>query len=217
MKMEDETKKYKDRFRVFLILYIFSEPFNDEDKPNFKKVFESEMRIQKLDFLFRYPDYLCHELLLLAKNDNDLKSEVKDIVKDIYANDEPIIRKEEMLRFFFGAYEDIDNIIAFLKSVNFIHFESKKRTDLKTATKKYYITDTAISKFNEGIENLPALKWYINRCELIKKYFGNLSATQLKISQYQVKQYSNTSFNEYIGNINEQVKREYFELYLEKL
>lgn len=215
--MEDETKKYKDRFRVFLILYIFSKPFNNEDKPNLKKVFESEMRIQKLDFLLRYPDYLCHELLSLAKDDNDLKSEVKDIVKHIYANDEPIIRKEEMLRFFFGAYEYIDNIIAFLKSINFIHFESIKRTDLKTATKKYYITDTAISKFNEGIDDLPALQWYIKRCELIKKYFGNLTATQLKVSQYQVRQYSETSFNEYIGDINEQVKREYFDLYSEEL
>lgn len=215
--MEDETKKYKDRFRVFLILYIFSEPFNNEDKPNLKKVFESEMRIQKLDFLLRYPDYLCHELLSLVKDDNDLKSEVKDIVKHIYANGEPIIRKEEMLRFFFGAYEDIDNIIAFLKSINFIHFESIKRTDLKTATKKYYITDTAISKFNEGIDDLPALQWYIKRCELIKKYFGNLTATQLKVSQYQVRQYSETSLNEYIGDINEHVKREYFDLYSEEL
>lgn len=215
--MEDEIKKYKDRLRIFLILHVFSEEYDDAEHPMRKKVFESEMRIQKLDFLLRYPDYLCHELLSLAKNDDALKLEIKNIVKNIYAHDEPTVRKEEMLRFFFGAYEDIDNIIAFLKSINFIHFESKKRTDLKTATKKYYITDTAISKFNEGIEDLPALHWYINRCELIKKYFGNLSATQLKVSQYQVKQYSETSFNEYIGDINKQVKIEYFELYSEEL
>lgn len=31
-----------------------------------------------------------------------------------------------MERFFFGAYEDLDDIVAFLKAYNFIEFESEK-------------------------------------------------------------------------------------------
>lgn len=215
--MENQIRRYKDRLRIFLILYIFSEPFENVSQPNLKMVFESEMRIQKLDFLLRYPDYLCHELLLLTKKNERLKADIKSLVKNIYRDDEPIIRKEEMLRFFFGAYEDIDDIIAFLKSIGFIHFESKKSTDLKTVQKKYYITEKAIEKFEAQMHNFSALQWYVKRCELIKKYFGNLTATELKIAQYQIKEYSNTSLNDFIGDINEQVQKEYFEIYSEEL
>lgn len=213
-----EVKKYKDRLRIFLILYIFSEQYSDINRPNLKKVFESEVRIQKLDFLLRNPDYLCHELLLMVKNQPNSKVEIKDIVKKIFNENEPVVRKEEMLRFFYGAYEDIDNIIAFLKSIDFIHFESKRTSDLKKViSKKYYITQTALLKFDDNISNFPALKWYVDRCNLIKRYFGDFSGSDLKVAQYQVTEYKNTSLNNYIGNIVEQVEVEFFDIYLESL
>lgn len=214
----EEIRNYKDRIRIFLILYIFSEEYSDINRPNLKKIFESEVRIQKLDFLLRNPDYLCHELLLIVKNQSNLEMEIKNVVRNIFSKNEPVIRKEEMLRFFYGAYEDIDNIIAFLKSIDFIHFESKRTSDLKkVVSKKYYITEIALSKFDDDISNFPALKWYVDRCNLIKKYFGDLSGSDLKVAQYQVAEYKNTSLNDYIGNIVEQVETEFFDIYLEPL
>ena len=63
-----------------------------------------------------------------------------------------------MEKFFFGAYEDIDDVIAFLKSIDFIDFTSKKRVDLKTIIeKKYFITQYAIDKFERVIDTLPAI------------------------------------------------------------
>lgn len=216
--METEVKNYKNRLRIFLLLYIFSKPCTVKDKPHLKKIFESEVRIQKLDFLLRNPDYLCHELLLKADNSPNLKTVIKSIIKEIYLDNEPEIRKEEMLRFFFGAYEDIDDVIAFLISVDFIFFESKKTTDLRnTVNKKYYITEYAISKFEKDVDSFPSFNWYVERCKLIKKYFGDLSGSELKVAQYQVEEYRDTSMNEYIKNINQQVKIKFQEIYSESL
>ena len=122
-----------------------------------------------------------------------------------------------MERFFFGAYEDIDDVIGFLKSIDFIDFSSKKSTDLKTIEKHYYITERAIRKMDNTISDLSSLQWYILRCELIKKYFGDLSGTQLKVSQYQIEEYRETSYKNYIGSIKNLVIDEFKKLYNEQL
>ena len=218
MNENEIIRTYKDRLRIFLILYVFSDSHSDPDLPNVRKVFQSEQRIQKIDFLLRNPDYFCHELLNIAKADSILKADIKDEVKNIFLKKEPVFRRLEMERFFFGAYEDIDDVIAFLKSIDFIDFSSKKRSDLKTTIeKKYYVTQYAIDKFESVINTLPAIQWYLERCNLIKKYFGDLSGSQLRISQYRIDEYKNTSYNEYIGSINETVSSEFYNLYSEAL
>lgn len=205
---QDEIRIYKDRLRIFLILYSFSEPYSDSNQPRLKRFFKSEQRIQKIDFLLRNPDYFAYELIGLAKQDTSTKNEVKHIVSEILSNREPELKRIDMERFFFGAYEDIDDIISFLKSIDFIHFTSKRSIDLKTVNKTYYITQFAIDKFNRVIDSLPALKWYVDRCNLIKKYFGDLTGNQLRIKQYQINEYKNTSYREYISGIEDKVKEE---------
>lgn len=218
MNENEKIRIYKDRLRIFLILYTFSEDYSAPELPTVKKVFQSEQRIQKIDFLLRNPDYLCYELLNIAKSHTNHKDDIKIEVKKIFVNKEPVLRRLEMERFFFGAYEDIDDVIAFLKSVGFIDFSSKKRSDLKvTIEKKYYITQYAIDKFKNIIDTLPAIQWYIERCNLIRKYFGDLSGSQLRILQYRIDEYKNTSYNEYIGSINKEVSTEFQNLYSETL
>ena len=203
--------------RIFLILFYFSDEFTSTEHPEYKKIFKSEVRIQKIDFLIRNPDYLAYELLLIAANDTDKRQEIKQIVKSIYDSSEPQLRRLEMERFFFGAYEDIDDVIGFLKSIGFIGFTSRKNSDLKTIEKQYFVTQLAITKANSAISNLPALEWYIRRCELINNYFGNLSGSQLKVSQYQIEEYRNTSFKNFIGEISETVKNDFYSIFNERL
>lgn len=211
-------KPYKDRIRILIILYVFGEPYNNAEKIKARKFFKSELRIQKIDFLLRNPDYLCYELLEKVKSNYNNKEEVKDIIKNVYDLKEPIIKKLEMERFLFGAYEDIDDVIAFLQSLGLIEFSSRKRSDLKnTIDKKYYVNELAINNFKKVKDNFPFIDWYIERCELIKKYFGDLNGTQLKISQYEIDEYKNTSFNDYIQSISERVREEFYNIYLEEL
>ena len=213
----DPVRRYKDRFRIFLILLLFSDEFEDENYPHYKKLFTSEVKIQKIDFLLRNPDYLAYELLLFAKEGRVDLDEIKEIVEDIIREQEPVIRRLEMERFFFGAYEDIDDVISFLKSIDFIDFHSRKNSNLQTFEKKYYITEYALNQTRGKFKKSSSLQWYVNRCELIKKYFGDLSGTELKIRQYQIDEYRNTTYKKYIGDIQEEVKEQYYNLFKEKL
>ncbi|PFV34817.1 hypothetical protein COL01_10745 [Bacillus thuringiensis] len=212
----EEIRLYKDRIRIFLILYLFSEEISDQNE-TCKRVFKSEVRIQKIDFLLRNPDYFAYELILFAKDGKIDKDECKKIVKNIFYSREPSIRRLEMERFFFGAYEDIDDVISFLKSIDFINFKSRRSVDLKTIDKHYYITDFACNKFENTIKKLSSIQWYINRCKLIKRYFGDLSGTQLKVMQYQIDEYRNTSYKDHITDIQNTVKKFYLDMYGEEL
>lgn len=213
----ENIRIYKDRIRIFLILYIFSEEITEQSSTSYKKVFKSEVRLQKIDFLLRNPDYFSYELLLFAREGKFNSNEIKAIVKEIFNTKEPSIRRLEMERFFFGAYENIDDVISFLKSIDFIDYKSKRSINLKKIDKHYYITEFSYGKFEDFLKELPTIQWYINRCNLIKKFFGDLKGSQLKILQYQIEEYRNTSYKEYISEIQGEVRKLYSEMYGEEL
>ncbi|GHU57803.1 hypothetical protein FACS189411_12120 [Bacteroidia bacterium] len=216
--MEDKLKKFRDRLRITLILYTFSKPIQDDGNKDFARVFHTEIKIQALDFLLRYPDFLSCELMDLMANDNSIdKSQIQSIIKDIYTNEEPILRVEEMQKFFYGAYESIDGVILFLKSVGFVDFESKRRSDLQTYDKTYYITNRCIQQIENNLLNIPSVRWYYDRCELIKKYFDHFNGSDLKKRQYRYKEYANIPYTMLIQNLNEQVRTSYYEHFNEEL
>lgn len=207
----DELRMYKDRIRIFFIIYFFSETFNDQKNKDCCRVLHTEVKIQKLDFLIRNPDYLCFELLEQCnRNDND-KKEIKEIIKNIFYSHEPQIRRLEMERFFFGAYEDIDHVIAFLVSVGFIKYKFQRNSVLKLTEKSYYVTNLADEKIRLIMDDVPYLKWYMERCLLIKQYFGEYSGTQLKNLQYKIERYRDTTYKEYIQDIEDLVRQKYYE------
>ena len=216
MHNKEELRCWQDRIRILFILYFFSDDYCNNDYPDRQKVFHTEVRLQKIDFLVRNPDYLSYFLLQVAVRQHSLSGEIKDIVKKIFSNREPVIRKEDMTRFLFGAYENIDNIIAFLYSVNVIDYSSKKDTYLRDIDKHYYITQKGVSKLDD-ISKFPALHWYKDRCLLIKRFFGNYSGEQLKNMQHNVDQYHQTEYSEVIPDITTDVKEKYFSLYNEAL
>ncbi|MFB8374502.1 hypothetical protein [Paenibacillus taichungensis] len=213
----NKIRIFKDRIRIFFIIYFFGEEYHDPNRPDCCKVMQTEVKIQKLDFLLRNPDYLAYELMELLKTSTIKKSEIKDEIKQIFIENEPEVRRLEMERFFFGAYEDIDQVIAFLMSCGFIKYASERDTSLRVIKKSYYVTKEADQKMTENLENLEMLKWYVRRCQLIKKYFGDFSGSDLKALQYQIDEYKNTSYKEYITDIQELVKNQFFKEFGETL
>ena len=145
------------------------------------------------------------------------RDEIKATIERIYQNKEPEIRVEEMEKFFHGAYESIDDVIAYLVSVGFLRHDSKKRTDGKTYDKNYFITKDCADKIENNLKSIPAVKWYFTRCELIKKYFGQFTGTELKARQYKYSEYSNISYKSHIQNVNEKVKTAFNERFNEQL
>ena len=216
--MDDQLKKFRDRLRIPLILSTFSKPIQKEGNTDIARVFYTEIKIQALDFLLRYPDFLSCELMDLMANDNNInKSEIQSIIKEIDTNEEPILRVEEMQKFFFGAYESIDGVILFLKSVGFVDFESKRRSDLQTYDKTYYITNRCIQQIENNLLNIPSVKWYYDRCELIKKYFDNFNGSDFKKRQHRYTRSTHIPYTMLIQNLNEQVRKSYHEHFNELL
>ncbi|MFE8091041.1 hypothetical protein [Bacillus toyonensis] len=225
--MEELTKdlverSYRDKLRILLILYFFSDEIDEKEdmNPTYVRVFKSEVRIQKIDFLIRYPDYLSFELLNLLENDkvSYSKNDIKNHVKNIFNSNEPDFRRDEMHRYFFGAYEEIDHIILFLEAYGFIKYKSRKNVSGKIFDKIYYLTEFGVDKIEHGIlKNSNKVNWYRDRCVLIKTYFGDLSGSELKVRQYEHKEYRTTPINEYIKGIQEGVKSKYFEIFKEEL
>ncbi|MNW54763.1 hypothetical protein D3C74_323800 [compost metagenome] len=212
-----KIRVYKDRIRIFFIIYFFGEDYQESSRPNCCKVLHSEVRIQKIDFLLRNPDYLAYELLELIRTGRVNKTEIRDVIKKIFVDNEPEVRRLEMEKFFFGAYEDIDQVIAFLMSCGFIEYSSERDKSLRVIKKSYYVTNEAHEKMIENLKSLEMLNWYVNRCGVIKKYFGDYSGSNLKALQYQIDEYRNTSYKEYISDIQELVKSQFFEEFGENL
>lgn len=203
---DDIIRIYKDRIRILLIIYFFSEEYYDPEKTNLVRVLYTETKIQKIDFLLRNPDYFALELLNLLSLNNHDRNRIKEVVIDIFRNREPEIRRLEMEKFFFGAYEDIDDVIAFLESYGFIAFKSKRNVELNVIDKQYYITKYAEEKLGNILPKMDSLSWYVNRCDQIKRYFGSYTGTQLKKMQYEDETYRNTSYKEFIADVQEKVK-----------
>lgn len=92
----DSANSYRSKLRILLILYFFSEEIKGEkEKKSHIKQFKSEVRIQKIDFLIRYPDYLAAELLELielGKDDKDV-DEIKNVIVSIFKENEPELRR----------------------------------------------------------------------------------------------------------------------------
>lgn len=204
--MDNSLRKFRDRLRIIIILYTFCERLELNADGNYG-IFRSEIKIQALDFLLRYPDFLCMELLDLLDTDPALDAqEIKAIITGIYQQKEPDIRVEEMEKFFHGAYESIDEVIAFHVSVGFLKHDSKKRTDGKTYDKHYYITQSCADRIEKHLKEIPAVNWFFERCTLLKKYFDGFSGTELKTRQYRYTEYSVVSYKSYIRNINDKVR-----------
>lgn len=218
--MSNTTNKMKinrDRIRVFFILYFLSDDYNSPDFPSFKKIFETEVKLQKQDFLLRNPDYFAYELLCLIESGDIEKIEAKKTIQNIFISREPSLRKLEMTRYLFGAWEYLDDVVAFLMSFGLVHFTSKRNSKLQTIDKKYYITQLAVDLVAKWENNWGELSWYVERCQLLKKYFGHFSGSQLKDRQYAINEYADTSYNEYIQDIQHKVKEKFFNMYGEPL
>jgi len=87
----DVQRQVKDFFDFY-----FSDDYTSAEHHEYKKIFKSEVRIKKIDFLIRNPDYLSYELLLIAADDHSKKQEIKQTVKTKYDTSDqnrPILAK----------------------------------------------------------------------------------------------------------------------------
>lgn len=117
------------------------------------------MKIAKLDFFVRYPTYL-------KKAARILEQEIPHL-SEIYAPE------SRMIRFKYGPWDEkYYDIFAYLVSKDMIVVEPSERGDIFGLTRK---GEVAIEEF-EG----PEFDEIIERCKLVKKFFGSRGGTSIK-------------------------------------
>ncbi|NKS82104.1 hypothetical protein GS530_13990 [Rhodococcus hoagii] len=168
-------------------------------------VVRSQVRLQKLDFWVRNPDYLANELLN-DYEDGDRDPTLLGLAADILDSEEPELRRYPMLRYLFGAYEDLEDALAVLRQADLVVRRKKGRPGHVVRT-DYFLLQAGRDMVFKIRRDFRELSWYSARADLVVKLAEGQGATQLKDRQYIVDEYLNTSHGTRIPNITERARK----------
>jgi hypothetical protein len=174
------------------------------------KVVRSQVRLQKLDFWVRYPDYLAHELMVEFEKTPD-EPHLLTLAGEILDSEEPDLRRLPMLRHRFGAFEHLDDALAPLVEKGLIR-KTQILDQQRISEHLYWLLHRGRDVVNDMLTDTPALSWYVDRTRLVVALVDGLGGTQLKRRQYLVRAYADTPFNSYIPAITEQARQRLHQL-----
>jgi hypothetical protein len=183
---------------------------------DYARCIASEGDLHKLDFWLRYPDHLAAALLRECEPGQLLThraGEVKDVVRRIFADDEPLLRWTPMLRYRYGAYETLDQVMGYLSS----RLLAYRRITHKGSTIQYFLTEKGLQAVEEMLRQCPEAHWYAQRCRLIKSFFGELSGTGKRKIQYLEPAYASTPWLHPIARIDAEVRERFQSIFGEPL
>ncbi len=164
-------------------------------------IFKGEARLNALMFWLRNPDYLAEELLNLHATSGDpaLLAQVSRMLDD----DEPVLRRDAMPKWRFGAYEPIDDPMAILTSFGLV------RTIMKVVGPKRAENDFLLFpkayELAAGLGENSAYDWYSDRMALVLLVAGDRGGKALKEHQYKQFEYKSTPSSRLIRPITDRV------------
>jgi hypothetical protein len=197
------TSREQDAIRILLLLDGAGEPVDDTDRalPGLGRavsVVRTTVRLQKLDFWLRNPDYLADELL------NDYESSREEpllaMAASILDTEEPEIRRYPMLRHKFGAWENIDNAMAVLRGAG-LAVRKRRGTIERVRQSDFYLLDQGRRVAREIVAAEPIFAYYVERVDLVVRLADGLGGTQLKERQYLQREYAETPLHELISTV----------------
>lgn len=186
------------------LLYIFVNGANliKTHPQGYNGHFEGKAKLHAMDFWVRYPDFLAFELLNKYEEHNEVR--YLELAKSIINDQEPDLRSIPMIRYRFGAYEDLDESLSILISKGLIVSDGAKKNG-KIQHYDYYVTPAAYDVILKATSEYPILEWYQERSKLVKEISGNLGGAALKEIQYKHMSYANTSMGSIIPSIKDEV------------
>ena len=196
-----QTSTTQDAIRLLFIFVRGCDPLDDHPL-GYAGCFEGKTKLHALDFWVRYPDYLAYHLLNKYKENFD-ESFLKK-AREIFQTEEPDIRSIPMIRYRFGAYDDINEALSILLSKGLIVTDGEKVNGKITAY-DFYVTGTAKKLVDSIAADYPVLKWYDDRAQLVNELAGNLGGKALKDIQYEHMTYAKTSLGTLIPSIKDEV------------
>ncbi len=195
---------HRDALRILFILKAGGSPAAPADA-DVALVFKGEARLQAFDFWVRNPDYLAAELLdaYVETKDNSCFEAAQAILDD----EEPDLRRVPMIRYFFGAYERLDDALSLLRSRALLRITGTKGANNKVLETDFVLTKAGHDACSMAVAQEPILQWYADRAQLVAKVAGSMGGTALKQKQYQRASYAETKLGGIIPAITDDVRR----------
>lgn len=201
-----ESDRFSDAIRLLLLIAAVATPLAQGQlgtgPDGAVAVLRAEGRLQKLDFWLRNPDYLADELLNDYERENGNESILLDIAGDILDSDEPEICAIPMLRYLFGAFEELDRALSVLVAPRLLII-TQQRSDQRVLQDNYFLTEKGRLLAVQATEQFPELAWYTERAVLVQALAESTghSALALRRRQYLQIDYAQTPLNEIIPSI----------------
>jgi hypothetical protein len=202
------TSRERDAVRILLVIAAAAVPF--DHRPNDDPVVaaavgvvETQVRLQKLDFWVRNPDYLADELLNEYERRGD--PELVETASAIMHSDEPEVRRYPMLRFLFGAYEPLDDALAVLRSADLV-VRRRRGSQGHVQQTDYFLTELGARTARRIVREVPTFAYFADRTALVVSLFEDLGGTQLKTRQYAQVEYRDTAIGDRIATIAPRVR-----------
>jgi hypothetical protein len=187
--------------RLFAVLVAGCERLPKLGRDGEEAIFRGELRLHALMFWLRNPDYLAWELLELhtASGDTALVQQVQTMLAD----DEPVLRRDAMPKWRFGAYEPMDDELAFLASRGLIRTVYRPAGP-KSAENSFLIYPSAF-RFAGTVASNIAYRWYADRMQLVLLVADSWFGSRLKGKQYKHLEYAKTRGHQFIPPITHRV------------
>ena len=168
-------------------------------------VVSTQVRLQKLDFWVRNPDYLANELLNDYVN-GDQDPALLQLAGEILDSEEPELRRYPMLRYLFGAYEDLEDALAVLRQADLVVRRKKGRPGHVVQT-NYFLLQAGRDMVTRIRAEYEDLAWYSFRSALVVQLASGQGATQLRDRQYIQEEYLQTPSGVRIPSIAERARK----------
>ncbi|MFE1836518.1 hypothetical protein [Streptomyces sviceus] len=203
------TSREQDAVRLLLLIDGACEPLTEAEQavPALERavgVMRTQVKLQKLDFWLRNPDYLANELLTAYESDRE--AALLDIAGRILDSEEPEVRRYPMLRHHFGAYEWLDDALAVLRSAGLL-IRKRRGSINRIRQHDYFLLEQGRHVAREIIRQAPVFDYYVQRVELVMQLAGEKSGSELKKQQYLTPEYAETPRGSRIGSISEQARQ----------
>lgn len=195
---------HRDALRILFVLKAGGSPLEPPAAEE-ALVFKGEARLQAFDFWMRNPDYLAAELLDLFAETTD--KDYYEAAQAILDDEEPDLRRVPMVRYFFGAYERLDDALSLLRSRDLVRITGIKGANNKVLETDFVLTKAGYDTCSAAVSQEPILQWYADRAELVAKVAGTMGGTALKQKQYQRATYAETKLGGVIPAITDDVRR----------
>ncbi|MFY0406520.1 hypothetical protein [Solicola sp. PLA-1-18] len=188
--------------RLLVLLRVCGDPVGGSDAAGTAQVIRSERRLQALDFWLRNPDYLADELVT-AVEAGMLDAGYLAVAEGLLTDPEPAWHHYPMPKWFYGAYEEVDDAFAILQAYG-LGLVRRRGVPPKPLRNQFFLTELGGEKADE-LAATDVLSWYSQQAQLVHQVAGTDSGTKLKERQYLQDKYADAVWGTTIGSISEQV------------